>query len=62
MVKYLVKTIASLLRPINVIPGRPMFGTLYQMKQTIINCLQKIVHPEYHDNGFSGYIMSPRAF
>ena len=62
MVKYSLEAIQALLKPVAPIPGRPMFSTLYQCQQTIIDCLRKIDHHEYPNDGFSGYMMSPCAF
>ena len=62
MVKYSLEAIASLLKPVQPIPGRPTFGTLYVTQRTIIDYLRKIDHPNYPDDGFLGYMMSPRAF
>ena len=62
MVKYSIEAIASLLKPIEAIPGRPTFGTLYRAQQDIVDVLRKLHHPQYPDDGFSGYMLPPRAF
>ncbi len=62
MVKYSIEAIASLLKPVQTTPGQPLFGTLYQMQQAIIDVLCILSHPDYYDNGLSGYMMALRAF
>ncbi len=60
--KYSANAVKVLLKPIGSIAGRPTFSSLYQLAQSITNCLRKINHPTYPDNGFLGYMMSPEAF
>ena len=45
MVKYSIEAIAFLLKPIQAIPGRPAFGTLYRTQQDIVDVLRKLHHP-----------------
>jgi hypothetical protein len=62
MVKYSIDAIGALLRPIRPIHGRPTFGTLYKLNQRITECLRRVDHPNYPDDGFSGYMLDPAAF
>ena len=62
MVKYSIDAVEALLRPIHPIHGRPTFGTLYQLCQRITECLRKVDHPQYPDDGFSGYMLDTTAF
>ena len=61
MVKYSIDAIGALLRPIRPIHGRPTFGTLYKLNQRITECLRRVDHPNYPDDGFSGYMLDPAA-
>ena len=62
MFKYSIDAVAALLRPIRPIHGRPTFGTLYKLSQRITECLRRVDHPKYPDDGFSGYMLDPATF
>ncbi len=62
MVKYSIDAVEALLRPIRPIHGRLTLRKLYQRYQRITECLRRVDHPQYPDDGFSGYILDPAAF
>jgi hypothetical protein len=62
MVKYTYEAVQAILAPIPAIPGRPTFGSLWKLAQTIFEALQKLDNKEYPDTGYAGYMMPPQYF
>ena len=62
MVKYSVEAVQALLAPIPPIRGRPTFGTLWKLAQSIYEALQKLDNKDYPDTGYAGYMMPPEYF
>ena len=62
MVKYSVEAINAILKEIQPIPGRPTFQGLWHLAQQFSECLGKLTHPRYPNEGFAGYMMAPAAF
>jgi hypothetical protein len=58
MVKYLTKAVSSALDTFPPHKGRPTQGSLWRLKTHIINCLQKLWHPDHPTEGCVGYIRS----
>jgi hypothetical protein len=62
MVKYSFEAIQALLAPIPAIQGRPTFGSLWRLAQSIFETLQKLDNKDYPDTGYAGYMMPPQYF
>lgn len=62
MVKYSFEAVQALLAPIPPIRGRPTFGSLWKLAQSIYEALQKIDNKDYPDTGYAGYMMPPEYF
>ena len=62
MVKYSVDAVVTLLAPIDAIPGRPTFGTLWKLSTALYVALRKIDHPAHPDTGYAGYMMPTNSF
>jgi len=62
MVKYSFEAVQALLAPIPAIQGRPTFGSLWRLAQSIFETLQKLDNKDYPDTGYAGYMMPPQYF
>ncbi len=51
MVKYFVDAVMAILAPIGPITGRPTFRALWEFLQQLYDCLRKLDHPDYQDDG-----------
>jgi hypothetical protein len=58
MVTYTTDAIRQVIGPIDKIPGRPNFSSLWRLRQQLIAGLKKLKHTDHPTHGYSGYLLS----
>ena len=62
MVKYSIEAINAFLNPIERVPGRPNFSSLWLLAEALSDALQKLDHPNHPTDGWAGCIMTKEEF
>ena len=62
MVKYSIEAINAFLNPIERVPGRPNFSSLWLLAEALTDALRKLDHPDHPTDGWAGCIMTKEEF